>query len=78
MKNLAKSVVNFLANEDVAWGRACIWPGDRKRLDAFDAAVRQRRLLGNEVQLSRVNAGVVPGRLPALAKVSRDRALVFR
>jgi len=72
--------LDFGEDEDVAWARACIWPGDRARLRRFDAAVAAFRSLGPDdvqVRLQRLNATLVPARLPELLRSLPGDAVLF-
>lgn len=71
--------LDFLAEEDVAWGRACIWPGAAERAARFERAVEEWRK-GSELKakpiVHKLNAAIVPGRLPdILAKVPETGVL---
>jgi hypothetical protein len=73
--------LDFHRDEDVAWARACIWAGAARRVERFDRAVREWRSADQlEVRpaLHRLNATLVPARLPQLlARVPSRGVLVL-
>jgi hypothetical protein len=72
--------LDFRDDEDVAWARACIWPGELSRLRRFDGAVQAfRSAAADEVQvrMQRMNATLVPARLPEILRSLRGDAVLF-
>jgi hypothetical protein len=72
--------LDFHHDEDVAWARACIWPGELARLRRFDAAVAALRSIGaNDVPVSvqRLNATLVPARLPEILRSIAGDTVLF-
>lgn len=72
--------LDFTTDEDVQWARACIWPGEVARLTRFDAAVRAFRDLDETdapVTLHRLNATLVPARLPEILRSIPGEAVLF-
>lgn len=72
--------LDFLTDEDVAWARACIWPGELYRLRRFDEAVRALRSLEDDdtkVKLHRLNATLVPSRLPEILRSIPGEAVLI-
>jgi hypothetical protein len=65
--------LNFTVDEDIAWGRACLWPGAVERVERFEKAVaawRSETSHGPPPEVHKLNASLVPARLPKLlAKV---------
>jgi hypothetical protein len=72
--------LDFKLDEDVAWARACLWPGDVRRTVRFDRAIAEWRAsdrLAAPPAVERLNASIVPPRLPALlAKVPEEGLLI--
>jgi hypothetical protein len=73
--------LNFHRDDDVAWARACIWAGAAQRVERFDCAVRQwrsREQFEESPVLHKLNASLVPARLPELlARVPTGGVLVL-
>ncbi len=72
--------LDFTSDEDVRWARACIWPGEQARLQRFDLAVRALRSLGPAdapLALHRLNATLVPARLPELLRAIPGEAVLL-
>jgi hypothetical protein len=67
--------LDFVAGDDVAWARACIWPGERERLRRFDEAVAALR--ADPPKVHRLNATLVPGRLVEIARALPEDALLL-
>src|SRR5437763_503766 len=67
-------------DDDVTWLRACIWPGDRERLDRFDVAAAAMRAAYTEDAsppvVQTLHAGLAPSRLESLSKNLPDDVLV--
>jgi hypothetical protein len=66
--------------EDVAWARACLWPGEAHRLESFDQAVAVLRSTvgtSDAVVVERLNATLAPSRLTRLARAAHGRTLVL-
>ena len=62
-------------DDDVAWLRACIWPGDHQRLARFDDAVKAMRAAYEDPvppEMHALQAGLVPQRLEALSRTLGD------
>jgi hypothetical protein len=73
--------LDFKVDGDIAWGRACLWPGATQRLARFERAVRAWQAptpTGDAAPtLSALNASLVPSRLPRiLAELPRDALLI--
>jgi hypothetical protein len=72
--------LDFKLDEDVAWARACLWPGDVRRTARFDRAITEWRAsdrLAAPPTVERLNASIVPPRLPALlARVPSEGLLI--
>ena len=59
--------LDFLLDEDVAWGRACIWAGAVEREARFERAVSAWRNFDRKTvapTVHKLNASLVPARLP--------------
>lgn len=72
--------LDFHHDEDVAWARACIWPGELGRLRRFDAAVAALRSQGEDdvpVSVQRLNATLVPARLPEILRSLAGDTVLF-
>lgn len=72
--------LDFATDEDVSWARACIWPGELARLQRFDHAVRALRSLGPAdapLALQRLNATLVPARLPEVLRSIPGEAVLL-
>jgi hypothetical protein len=72
--------LDFNLDADVAWARACLWPGNTHRAARFDRAVAEWRTsatLTSPPTLHALTAALVPTRLPALlAKIPADGLLL--
>jgi hypothetical protein len=75
------SPLDVRQEDDVTWMRACLWPGEIRRLARFDVAVSAMRsaLAGPEPRprLHTVPAHLVPGRLDSIARVMPPNALLL-
>jgi hypothetical protein len=74
------SPLDLKREEDVAWARACLWPGEAHRLESFDqavAALRSMAASSDAVVVERLNATLAPSRLSRLVRAVQGRALVF-
>ncbi len=73
--------LDFRNDRDVAWARACIWPGDVRRVERFERAVREWCASftgpGAPPELHALNASLVPGRLPALFAALPANGVLF-
>jgi hypothetical protein len=72
--------LDFNTDEDVHWARACIWPGEHARLQRFDRAVHAFRSLGPDdakVTIHRLNATLVPARLPEILRSIPGEAVLL-
>ncbi len=72
--------LDFMLDEDVAWGRACIWPGAVERAARFERAIeewRQSAQLKAKPIVHKLNAALVPSRLPELFAKVPDHAVFF-
>jgi hypothetical protein len=58
--------LNFMLDEDVAWGRACIWAGAVERAARFERAVAEWRKREPPPPVHKLNSSLVPARLPEL------------
>lgn len=70
--------LDFRNDEDVHWARSCIWPGEVARLRRFDAAITAFRSVDDApVTLHRLNATLVPARLPEMLRSIPGEAVLF-
>ncbi len=72
--------LNFMLDEDVAWGRACLWPGAVERVARFERAVaawRRSDLIEAPPIVHKLNASLVPTRLPELLAKVPQKALII-
>ncbi len=72
--------LDVLSEADVTWMRACIWPGESARLERFERAVETMREVAGRPgapELLRLNAGLVPVRLEALARAMPPSGLLI-
>jgi hypothetical protein len=72
--------LDFHNDEDVHWARSCIWPGELARLQRFDNAIKAFRSLGPDdapVTLHRLNATLVPARLPEILRSIPGEAVLL-
>lgn len=70
--------LDFIDGDDAAWARSCIWPGDLSRLRRFDQALETLRSmpLGARPRVQRLNATLVPARLPELLRALPENGLL--
>jgi hypothetical protein len=72
--------LDFKVDTDVAWARACLWPGATHRVARFDNAVREWRALAasdTAPTLHALNASQVPSRLPKILAALPESALLL-
>ncbi len=72
--------LDFLVEQDVAWGRACLWPGADERAARFERAVdewRKSSQLKARPIVHKLNAALVPGRLADILAKVPEKAVLF-
>lgn len=67
--------LDFTGEDDTAWARACIWPGELERLRNFDDAVAALR--SDPPTIQRLNATLVPTRLVEIFRSLPEDALLL-
>ncbi len=63
-----RSPIDVRQDDDAAWLRACVWPGDSERLRRLDQAIEAARRQTPPLEVARVSARHVVARLRRLAR----------